>query len=413
MDDMSGQTKNLRERFYGEEEKKAWFAALLIMLAGAVVIFTHEYYTVMKLMKSKTLTDMQWHADLAKSLGSFSLAEWCYPFWHWCVKGMVKIFKIRLKTAASFVSAAMVAMTYVTGFFCMRLSTRKISPVIAAVVNFFLFTAGALHIHAFNKYYYLGQGSPNIFHNPTHIAVRLFALPAFVILAAVLDKAAEKAFKEPLSKSAIAALAVLLALSTLAKPTFLQILFPALFFMFIWLMVKSHSAVLKNGISLIISCIPSLLILIYQYSFTFAGNGGENAAESGMEFTFMGIWHLYTPSPLLSLILSSLFPAIIFGITIYRKETKLSFILAWMLYLIGFCEQAFLSETGDRANHFNFSWGFNLALFIVWWQSAAYLVNNFKRRDKAFWISLAVFICHCGFGIWYAYVLLTNKKILF
>ena len=49
---MSGQTKSLRERFYTEEEKKAWFAALLIMLAGAVIIFGHEYYTVMKLMKS-------------------------------------------------------------------------------------------------------------------------------------------------------------------------------------------------------------------------------------------------------------------------------------------------------------------------------------------------------------------------
>ena len=410
---MSGQTKSLRERFYTEEEKKAWFAALLIMLAGAVIIFGHEYYTVMKLMKSKTLTDMQWHADLAKSLRSFSLAEWCYPLWHWCVKGMLKIFHLKLKTAASFVSAAMVAATYVTSFFCIRLSTRKISPVIAAVINFFLFTAGALHIHAFNKYYYLGQGSPNIFHNPTHIAVRLFALPAFFILASILDKAAEKEFKENISKSGAAALAVLLVLSTLAKPTLLQVLYPALFFMFIWLMVKTHAAVLKNGIALILCCIPSVLILIYQYSFTFAGNGNENATESGMEFTFMGIWHLYTPSPLLSLILSSLFPLIIFGISIYRKETKLSFILAWMIYLIGFCEQAFLSETGDRARHFNFSWGFNLGLFLVWWLSAVYLVKSFRKRDKTFWICLAVFICHCGFGIYYAYVLLKDKKTVF
>lgn len=410
---MPDSTKSLRRKLYDDNEKKAFFAALLIMLAGAALIYAHEYYTVMKLMKSKTLTDVQWHADLAKSFHSFSLSEWSYPFWHWCVKGVLKIFGVKLKTAASFVSASMVALTYVTSFFLMRLSTRKISPVFMALANIFLFSAGAIHIHAFNKYYYLGQGSPNIFHNPTHIAVRLFALPAFFILAEILDKAEEKDFSEKISLKLAVVLSVLLALTNLAKPTLVQTLYPALFIMFIRLMFKTRAKVLKNGIELIICCIPSLLILVYQYSFTFAGNGGANATESGMELTFMEIWRLYTPSPLLSLLLSSLFPLIIFGIRIYRKETKLSFILAWLIYLAGLCEQSFLTETGDRARHFNFSWGFNIGLFIVWWQSAVYLVNNINKRDKAFLISLAAFLCHCGFGIYYAYVLLTNKKIVF
>ena len=410
---MTDSAKSLRRRFYDDEGKKAWFAALLIMLAGAVIIYMHEYYTVMKLMKIKTLTDMQWHADLAKSLHSFSLKEWCYPLWHWCVKGVLKIFKVKLRTAASFVSAAMVVLTYISSFFFMRLSTRKVSPVFMAIINFFLFTAGALHIHAFNKYYYLGQGSPNIFHNPTHIAVRLFALPAFFILASVLDRIAENGFQTKISKKEEAVLCILLALSALAKPTFLQTAYPALLFMFIWLMVKSQGKVLRNGIELIICTIPSLLILIYQYSFTFSGNGGENAAEAGMELNFMEVWRLYTPSPLLSLLLSSLFPLIIFGITVCRKETKMSFVLAWVIYLTGLCEQSFLMESGERAKHFNFSWGFNLGLFIVWWQSASYLVNNIKKRDRFFWLSLAAFICHCGFGIFYAYLLLKDKKTVF
>ena len=150
---------------------------------------------------------------------------------------------------------------------------------------------GLKDVIEFNPFYYLGQGSPNIWHNPTNIAVKGFAVLCFGLVIYILESA--KTDKELLWTYII--LSVLLVLSALAKPSFFQGIVPGLGLYFIFaLIAKGFKTQIKRFLLIALSFVPSACVIGFQFvcSFFIQGNIGEG---NGIGIEFGRVLHNWSP----------------------------------------------------------------------------------------------------------------------
>jgi hypothetical protein len=86
--------------------------------------------------------------------------------------------------------------------------------------------------------------------------------------------------------------------------------------------------------------------------------------------------------------------------------------LAWLAFLIAAFQNYFLAESGARLYHWNFVWGANITLFILFVVSLMLLLElnrplpeSLKARSKLYAL-LGIFALHVMSGIvWYYYEL--------
>ena len=178
-----------------------------ILLAGAAAVFYAAYKV------SYVSVDYGIHVRIAEELDWRDpvqmLREHPEPVWHLLVRAAMRICGIGAKRAAGLVSGALCALTYmIAAHFLHRavgkgaVSARDTSVNLSvrasadtspgsgsglslpetAVFTWLLSLSGAIFIPWFNKTPYLGQGSPNPWHNPTTIMVRPIALLIFVLV---------------------------------------------------------------------------------------------------------------------------------------------------------------------------------------------------------------------------------------
>ena len=93
------------------------------------------------------------------------------------------------------------------------------------------------------------------------------------------------------------------------------------------------------------------------------------------------------------MILSALFPVLIFIFNIVPviKETVRDiknkalpghslFFFSWSMWTVGALQLLFLKETGTRALDGNFSWGYDVCLFVVFALSIVYFMMNLRSK---------------------------------
>lgn len=288
-------------------------------------------------------------------------------------------------------------------------STGGIIAGVALVVALMILTPAAF-LHAQDGRFYFGYIGINVWHNPTVIAAKPFALLTFIaILAAFPDHTALDTNPPP---RRIFLLAFIVILGAMVKPSFLMCLLPAVLILAICRQTVSNKNV-KWYYLLFGLILPTVITLAWQSWIYSRYTGGAHAVFSPLTTMSAMSRHL-TPK----LILSIFFPLACYLAwwTHARSRTRLN--LAWLTFLFGLLFTYLVAET-RRTRHGNFLWGAQLSLFVLFVESVTFMLGRmrsesngafkwFNASDRAK-VCAAILIVHAGFGAAYCVHLVSSK----
>jgi hypothetical protein len=212
---------------------------------------------------------------------------------------------------------------------------------------------------------YIGQVSPNVWHNPTILVCWPLAILLFF--------AAYDFLRKP-KRGMLAAIAILAMLSVLAKPNYFLAFAPVFGLMCLW-----RYGLTRVGFISQLAMLPTVAVLFWQLTASFSGSGAMRA-EKTIAFVPFDAWQLYSRSIPLSLQFSLAFPVsylIVFRRSLVNRQLLL---FAWLVTLSALVWMACFAEVstadGSVDPDFNFSWGSHLAVFVLFLVTAIDLCNN-------------------------------------
>ena len=209
----------------------------------------------------------------------------------------------------------------------------------------------AIYVPFFNRSIFLLQGSPNVWHNPTLIAVKPIAFIAFMLVIAFYT---HTQYQEKIKYYFL--IATTLLFSVWIKPNFLLSFLPA---MAIWILIKfprQWGLYLKS----LVLVLPSLGYLLMQYLNTYA-SGTKNC----IIFDFLGVMRLYSPNPYFSLFLGTAFPCLLILFRFRKVFENPYFLISFINIVIAILQLMFFAEWPQRYKNANFSWGYMIALQLM------------------------------------------------
>lgn len=329
------------------------------------------------------------------------------PLWHLFTCVIVRLTNCDVKIAAGIVSGGFILLSYIIAYFAFRKTVPGLETHEIAALDLVLHLVAAIYVPMFNKQPYLGQGTPNVWHNPTTIAVRPIALLVFVLVTSMVIKARKEEFESniPVGKAIVTSL--LLILSCLAKPSFVQIFYPSIFTLMVLWLIMYRGKNLKTAIQLFLMCLPSLFVMILQFVIAFYGS---NEHSGGIMFAPFLVAGDNTPNLAISMLLVLAFPLLMTIIAAIKKSVTWGDIFGWFMFIWGQAWRLLLAEQGDRTYHGNFSWGFILGIYIIWFVAVRqYLKFYFSeqmtgnKRGFGFILATLLLALHLISGIYYLF----------
>jgi len=167
------------------------------------------------------------------------------------------------------------------------------------------------------------------------------------------------------------ALSIALVISAIMKPNFVLGFLPV---GIIYLLIKRKST--GHGFfRSFLPFTPVILVLLLQYYFSYQGS------SSGISFTFFGVWKLYSKHIFFSILLGTAFPLSMLAIR-FRFLLRNDFLLlSWLFWGITFLQFSFIAENKYFAAG-NFSWGYNIALWLLFIFSSAEFFSWLKKENR-------------------------------
>jgi hypothetical protein len=253
-----------------------------------------------------------------------------------------------------------------------------VAIMLAAPINFFSLPKNNL---------YLGYLAPNVYHNPTIILLKPFALAHFILISRLVLGNSQATKEWMLS-------AVLLVLGGLAKPIYLIMLLP---------LALVVPFVVRNGNAtkiFIYILLPGAVVLTWQYLFTYVYQSAYYPKTSIAIIPF-GAMRLRSQDLLPKLLASIAFPLVV-AVLFWRSLKENSVVVfAWALFVIGSIYSYLFTETGEHMNHLNFVWCGELAVWLLFVVSVSLLWQLGRQgwRSFACW---SIFGLHLAGGLlWY------------
>lgn len=360
---------------------------------SAVMLFAITYKYALNQLYLDGISDLKEHTWHAESIYLDRLwTAWLkrpYLFWHLCVKGCIKFFKMPVEAASAFTHGFFAGLSCLVTFYLLDRTGEKLTGkdvgVPAALAAGVLGIVNALYVPWFNPYQDLGQFSINPIHNPTHVAVKPVGLICFMLAVDLIlsYKGEEKLYFDKIKKNRwlFVLFSTSLLLSAFTKPTFMYMLLPA---GVLYLLIDLGVALVRKDGSwkkvwgfmwrITCACIPALLYLLLEYmAFYFWGGTNEDAQLA--IYPFLTAWHLFSPNVPRSIRLAMAFPIwmVLTNFKYFFKsvEGRLSLIG----YAAGTLEFAFFVETGDKLTHMNFAWQMMSGMLLLWVISTARLIG--------------------------------------
>lgn len=245
---------------------------------------------------------------------------------------------------------------------------------------------GPLYLRFYNPRYYLGQGTPNTWHNPTTTAVRPFMLLITVLTVGYWDCPEDvrvTVMGKSMKKTTVYELALggLLLYSTITKPSYLMIYLPVCGVRALVLLARGRGKGFWRLVARHLYFVPSLCVLAYQYlSIYFTPSAEEDSSQ--VVIALFRVARMHAPSVLISLFLRMAFPFLV--IVIWRKVIfrERYFPLIFGQYLTGLFISWTFAETGRRATHGNFGWGNVLGSSFLWIFCLFFFVKQFLEEKE-------------------------------
>ena len=280
---------------------------------------------------------------------------------------------------ALFLAVFTIGAIVLTAYVLKPFVESKIARIAIATLTGF---AMPFYIEAIQTTRYIGYQSPSIWHNSTYIVMKVFATAALFLCFHIA-----RTYHKKLDWKKCVFFAVLLAITTATKTSFVAVFGPAALIM---LIADGLTGVpVKKLLLVATTIIPTILVVLFQEAVLFGEDTGNGIV---IEFGYTVFFRAETPQ--YTMILSALFPVLIFlfnFIQVFKDTwkdiktkskglTHREFLVSWGMWFFGALELLFLKETGTRLKDANFAWGYNYCLFILFVISCVYLINNMKSK---------------------------------
>lgn len=394
------------------------------------VLLAYVTYMLVLSKLPNSLSDYNGHTYVF--LPMFSNGDWLegwksvpYCMWHMCVLLLYHVLHIPLEVSAAYSSIFFNLLSFFIMYWMLLRYTAaagtEMNTTKAAFVTFGLSVIQPLYLFWLDAGgRFLGSYSMNPFHNPTQMCAKPFALLCFCLVYDIWNKQRDNDYQgvffsmsHGLRKPYIY-LAILLLLSTIAKPTFAEMYIPAVALVMLveWLVRirqknGSASAYFQHCLHMLLCALPCLFYILLEV-LVYAVPGKSAGAESSFVITdWLEVWNIYTENVTLSIVLGLAFPLflIVLDGNFFFKD-KLGQ-LALVGYGVGFLEAALLGEGGNRLGHGNFMWPMMWGMTFLFMAATLRLTvletTQTDTRPKRFLIDAAwfLFALHVLFGILY------------
>jgi hypothetical protein len=267
--------------------------------------------------------------------------------------------------------------------------------------NIFLFgiavalnLAIAIYVPFFNYFAYVGQSSPNTWHNPQSILLKPFAVIAFYYYSLLLKK-------NSIGMKQYVLLSGALLLSVIMKPSFAFVFMPAAYVYLVLFNTKKLELYWKS----LVVFLPSVAMLGYQYFITYQSNSDNSHYHDEIIFTNFGVMKIYSPNVPISILLVLAFPLAVIILRNRETRSNLSLRLAWCVTVVSLLQYAFLAEK-QKFEQGAFGFGYIIALFLLFIVSMGEYLSWYKSGESKIHlvrkvVPALVFIAHLGSGVWY------------
>ncbi len=400
-------------RRQGGKRRFGWTAivALVLLCAVSAVVFCKEARI--------ELVDFSVHMNIA---GDFDFSDLhtitsrlAYPMWHLLVSVVYQL-GVPLEASAVAVSVLCKAVTYLLAYWLIDTASERrmkrwivgLAALAAVVLTGLWFPPNSV---------YKGVGSPNVWHNPTQLAVTvamLMVMPWLVHCWCEFERRlsqGETGVMLPWWK--VAVLAVFLMGSLACKPTFLQALLPAAFVMYLVELIR-HKTEWRYFGQIVAAFLPAVGYFLLQYLY-YTGVVVEFTSGVEIGITAQSAWIAIrntlrmSACPLAALLVC------------WRKGMfkDRSLVLALAMTLFSVLEAMAFRETGLREGHGNFTWAANSSSFYLWVVMMGIFLRTIpedvKRgmcalRKAGYAAVFALFGWHVVSGVYYLYHLLVTSN---
>ena len=245
-------------------------------------------------------------------------------------------------------------------------------PRYLMVFSFVCMIAIPIFIPPFSEKIY-GPYVGAVWHNESYLGMRFFALLVLIMFMRTNEHYLERfIFKDFIIEC------LLFLLVNWVKPNFIIAFAPAMLIMMLVDIIKAKGRGFFNWVLYGVPVLIGSLILPFQFFSLFPGTKGD---DSSVVFIF-GDFILGQQHPVLNIVFSFAFPAIVF--IIHRKEfLKSRFHLICSLgWFISFLEYIFIGETGIRRLHENFYWGVRFFSFVMFCLSIGYFLKDIQKYKE-------------------------------
>lgn len=377
---------------------------IFINLVLSSILFLTTYFLTVSNLEGAYNRDFLYHSEIAKNfsiekIGQEVMNGNTYFMWHALVSLLYNHGKVSLTSAAAVVTALanVLTLNFILEYMNQKVPTMDI--YFQTYLGGGILFVGPLFFPWINPSYYLGTWTPNAWHNPTNNMVRPFAVAAVILILDIIEAEEKKLYRYII-------LAVVLAFSVIAKPSFLQGIAPAMALYVIVEIVHTKKINWKKWLSLASTFLPAVCIIFFQLWLTFYSG---NTPSEGIGIEYLRVLNRYTNNAYISLLACTLFPIFVMVVAMIMQRKNFlgnSRIIFAMCYLtVSWLEMAFLYEKGNRERHANFAWGYMIAVLIVWVLCVAEFIHimhsDIKYKSVVINLGLILFTVHLLMGSWY------------
>ena len=285
-----------------------------------------------------------------------------HPMWHVLVSILLHL-GLSLPVASALITAlSKVFIAWVTHRLMTIALYRHLSRTAITLMTAVCMCVSCLCVPFYNPKVYVGIGTPNTWHSCTQLMAMAFMLVCVPYTAWCYDCFSARRLREgqetrlPWPQAIM--LGVLVFLSLLAKPTFMQAFLPAccLYFLYQWLRHPKNS---RFFVQIILCVLPAVVFMILQYLYYFGiivpwQSSMVLEVASGKALHVLIRVALIMAFPLYTLVLCR------------RQKADTTFVLTLVFNLVAIIEMLILGEDGRRAADGNFGWGMMGASLMLW-----------------------------------------------
>jgi hypothetical protein len=266
----------------------------------------------------------------------------------------------------------------------------------------------ALYVNVDHQFYF-GYIGINVWHSPTVLVAKPWALITFAMISAMLIPHSPI----PLASSSVDGksqftkvwmTAAIVIVGALAKPSFLIALIPAaVLFAAYQRFARKTKVSWKSLICALI--VPAVAVLLWQGHIYSQLTGGSRAKFAPFA-TLSSMSNHLGPKFFLSI----LFPIAGYLLAGSATECRSRLNLGWLTFICGAMLTYLITES-RRTSHGNFLWSAQLAVFVLFTQTACCVIATTRERwhiaskrnfaVAAASICAAVFLAHVGYGVAY------------